>query len=58
VEAKDTFSEKGYLIVSASKYPTFEMAKIYAKEVLHDSLITGEKQWFLWRGGFFNTEAD
>jgi hypothetical protein len=58
VEGHDYYSSSGYLIVPVSDYPTFEVARIYAKEVLQDSTSTWKKQWFLWRGGFFSTETD
>ena len=47
-----------YMIVPVSKCSTLALAKVYAREALQDSATTGEKQWFLWRGGFFNTEDD
>ena len=47
-----------YMIVPVSKCSTLALAKVYARGALKDSATTGEKQWFLWRGGFFNTEAD
>ena len=58
VEGHNYYSSSGYLIVPVSDYPTFEVARIYAKEVLQDSTSTWKKQWFLWRGGFFSTETD
>ena len=51
-------SPSAYMIVPVSKCSTLALAKVYAREALKDSITTGEKQWFLWRGGFFNTEAD
>ena len=47
-----------YMIVPVSKCSTLALAKVYARNVIEDSSATGQKQWFLWRGGFFNTEAD
>ena len=57
-EAVDVDSPSEYLIVSVERCSTLAEAKIYARGVIEDSTITGQKQWFLWRGGFFNTEAD
>ena len=57
-EAVDVNSPSVYMIVPVSKCSTLALAKVYAREALKDSVTTGEKQWFLWRGGFFNTEAD
>jgi len=51
-------SPSGFLIVPVDKCSTLTEAKIYARSIIEDSTTTGDKQWFLWRGGFFNTEAD
>ena len=58
IEEVSVDSPSVYMIVPVSKCSTLTLARVYAREALQDSAATGEKQWFLWRGGFFNTEAD
>ena len=57
-EEIDVYSPSEYLIVSVERCSTLAEAKIYARGVIEDSTITGQKQWFLWRGGFYNTETE
>tara|TARA_R100001244_G_scaffold131561_2_gene104953 strand:- start:160 stop:459 length:300 start_codon:yes stop_codon:yes gene_type:complete len=58
IEEVSVDSPSVYMIVPVSKCSTLTLARVYAREALQDSASTGEKQWFLWRGGFFNTETD
>jgi len=58
IEEVSVDSPSVYMIVPVSECSTLALAKEYAREALQDSAATGEKQWFLWRGGFFNTEDD
>lgn len=58
IEEVSVDSPSVYMIVPVSKCSTLALARVYAREALQDSASTGEKQWFLWRGGFFNTETD
>jgi len=57
-EEIDIYSPSEYLMVSIDRCSTLSQAKIYARGVIEDSSTTGQKQWFLWRGGFYNTETE
>ena len=50
------YSKEGLLIVPYEQHQTFIEAFVYAKETLGDSASNGYRQWYLWRGGMFNTE--
>tara|TARA_R100001244_G_scaffold30683_1_gene29516 strand:- start:83 stop:412 length:330 start_codon:yes stop_codon:yes gene_type:complete len=52
------YSKDGLLIVPYEQHQTFIEAFAYAKETLGDSASSGYRQWYLWRGGMFNTESE
>ena len=50
------YSSTGLFTVPYEQFPTPIEAFEYAREMLGDSASKGYKQWYLWRGGMFNTE--